>query len=155
DSGPGSLRAAMTNANNTPGLNSIIFAIPTTDPDFSSVTKTWQIVLTSGPLPAITDAVRIDGFTQPGSSVNTLPNGDNAFQNIIIDGSNFGSSATGLTITVDNVLVQGLVIQGFRDGISVSSPGQTGSVIQGNLIQGNTEAGIVVNDDNNTIGGTA
>ena len=39
----------------------------------------------------ITDPVVIDGYTQPGSSPNTLANGDNAVLLIELDGSNAGA----------------------------------------------------------------
>ncbi len=64
DSGPGSLREAILNANGTPGNDDIAFAIPSPG---------VQTIVLASPLPPITQAVLIDGFTQPGSSVNTQP----------------------------------------------------------------------------------
>ena len=74
------LREAITAANTNaapsgdttpgdPGLDTIAFDIP------GAGVRT--IHLTSA-LPTITDPVVIDGYTQPGSSPNTLPDGDNA-----------------------------------------------------------------------------
>ena len=71
DSGPGSLRQAILYANSTPGPNDITFNIPAaTDPlldvpvsGFDPTTQDWTITL-STPLPALTDTVSIDGFTQ-------------------------------------------------------------------------------------------
>ena len=60
DSGPGSLRWAITQANLTPGPDVIQFAIP--GPGVQTITPLSA-------LPALTDprGVFIDGFTQPGS----------------------------------------------------------------------------------------
>ena len=64
DSGPGSLRQAMVDANASPGLDTIAFNIVGTGP------HTIQPV--SG-LPPITEPVVIDGYTQPGARPNTNP----------------------------------------------------------------------------------
>ena len=57
DSGPGSLREAITNSNLTGGVDTISFNIPGTGPH--------TIAPLSG-LPSITDPVILDGTTQPG-----------------------------------------------------------------------------------------
>src|SRR5262245_45407421 len=83
DSGSGSLRQAITDANNHAGADTINFNISgggvhTIKPDST--------------LPAITSPVTIDGYSQPGSSANsrgpTL--GDNSVHLIEIDGTNTG-----------------------------------------------------------------
>src|SRR5438105_834129 len=58
DSGAGSLRQAIADANATAGTDTIGFAIPGTG--------LRTIVLTTGALPAVTDPVTIDATTQPG-----------------------------------------------------------------------------------------
>jgi len=63
DSGAGSLRQAITDANNHAGLDTIDFNIPG-----SGV----QTITPASDLPAITDPVIIDGYTQTGASANTL-----------------------------------------------------------------------------------
>ena len=73
DSGPGTLRQAILNADSdpNPGVDDIVFDIATSTapslnvpvPGFDPITQTWQITLAS-PLPAITHPVAIDGFTQ-------------------------------------------------------------------------------------------
>src|SRR3954453_17447125 len=65
DSGAGSLRQAILDANANPGVDMIQFNIPTTDPGFDPATGSFSIRLTSA-LPGITDPVTIDGTTQPG-----------------------------------------------------------------------------------------
>src|SRR3954471_20591744 len=57
DSGAGSLRQAILDANATNGLDTITFQIPGGGP---------YTITPASALPAITDAVLIDGTTQPG-----------------------------------------------------------------------------------------
>ena len=79
DSGPGSLRQAILDANARIGPDDIEFAIPASlDPNlnvpadgFDPVTQTWTIHLLSA-LPTITDQVIIDGY-HPGGVPHTLP----------------------------------------------------------------------------------
>ena len=78
DSGMGSLRQAILNANAdpNPGVDNIVFDIPaSTAADlnvpvegFDPVTQTWTITLASL-LPEITHAVAIDGFSQANTAV--------------------------------------------------------------------------------------
>ncbi len=77
DSGPDSLRAAIEGANAAPGADTISFAIP------GGGVKTIAPV---ADLPAITGPVTIDGYTQPGSSPNTLAVGNNAVILIELEG---------------------------------------------------------------------
>src|SRR3989442_15664896 len=69
DAGPGSFRQALLDANLNPGLDTIAFNIS------GDGVHTIQPAIT---LPQITDPVLIDGYTQPGSSPNTLLDGNNA-----------------------------------------------------------------------------
>src|SRR5690349_24377722 len=69
DTGAGSLRQAILDANAAPGADTIQFAIPG-----SGV----QTIRPATLFPVITDAVTIDGYTQPGASPNTLTVGTNA-----------------------------------------------------------------------------
>jgi hypothetical protein len=90
DSGPGSLRQAILNSNaGTGGTNTIDFAIPG---------QGVQAIAPLSPLPAITHAVEIDGFSQPGYPGTPL---------IEISGSQ-ASGGDGLTITGTDVTVRGL-----------------------------------------------
>src|SRR6266480_593962 len=78
DTGTGSFRQAITDANNHSGLDTIAFNIPGTG---------VQAITPATALPNITDAVIIDGYTQPGASANTLAVGNNAQLRIQLDGS--------------------------------------------------------------------
>src|SRR5262245_13861297 len=62
DSGAGSLRKAIDDANANPGADSIHFNI---------VGSGVHTIAPATPLPAITGQVTIDGYTQPGASANT------------------------------------------------------------------------------------
>ncbi len=71
DSGPGSLRQAILDANAHPNpsasdLDRIHFAIPGTD---------VQTIFPGPPLPDVTDPVVVDGFTQNGARPNSNPVG--------------------------------------------------------------------------------
>ncbi len=74
DSGPGSLRQAIVDANASSSPADIVFNIPAADTQkspllddpvsgFDPVTQTWRITLQS-PLPKITNTVSIDGYTE-------------------------------------------------------------------------------------------
>jgi hypothetical protein len=155
DSGPGSFRQAIIDANANPGLDSINFNIP------GAGVKT---IVPTAPLPAITGPVVIDGYTQPGASVNTLAIGDNAVLLIELNGANAGSFIIGLDITTASCTVRGLVINRFtHSGIVLSAGGN--HIIEGNFIGtdaigaadlGNAITGVLINfTANNRIGGSA
>jgi CSLREA domain-containing protein len=116
----------------------------------------------SAALPAITEAVVIDGYTQPGSSVNTNPPnaGINAVLLITLDGNNvFGT----LKIGAAGTTIRGLVLnQSAADEIAVNASNVT---IAGNFI-GTNPAGTAamaspgggfgirqISGDKNVIGG--
>src|SRR5262245_44422089 len=88
DSGLGSLRQAMLDANALPSLDYIWFNIPGAGP---------HTISPASPLPAISNSVVIDGYTQPGAKRNTSPSVCNAELKVELSGSNAGNSA-GLSI---------------------------------------------------------
>src|SRR5207253_396761 len=63
DAGPGSLRQAINDANSTVGPDTIRFNIPGAG---------LQTISPLSPLSNITDQVTIEGYSQPGASVNRL-----------------------------------------------------------------------------------
>lgn len=146
DSGAGSLRQAILDANATAGQDTIQFAIPGTGN---------HLIQPTSALPTITDAVIINGYTQAGSSPNT--NGPGASSNAVItiqlDGSQLSGEFTGLVITAGNSTVKGLSITGFVEfGLHFATNG--GNTIQGDSIKGNSQGNLVIDDgDSNTIGG--
>jgi CSLREA domain-containing protein len=152
-SSPCTLRAAIQEANDTPGADAIHFNI------FGSGLKT---ISPNSFLPPITEAVSIDGYTQPGAEENTLAQGDDAVLKIELNGSNAGEFKCGLTINASNVVVRGLVINRFSScGVFITGDGNK---VEGNFLgtdPSGTQAlggsyGVYVNDgsDDNTIGGS-
>ncbi len=144
------LRAAIEEANATPGPDTIGFSI--------GESSQFTISPTTA-LPAITETVTIDGYTHPGATENTSAFGDNA--NLVVQllgDSSPGSIGLDLSASTGSV-VRGLVVNGFERGIQAGE----GSVIEGNFVGtdfagtsaiGNTY-GIGVEDVGNvTIGGT-
>jgi hypothetical protein len=116
-------------------------------------------------LPDITKPVTINGYSQPGSSANTLAQGINAVLLIELDGTNAGINNSGLTLSpgASGSTVKGLVINQFN-GNGIFLNGVANNVIEGNFIgtdptgtldRGNFQTGVVALDaDNNQIGGT-
>ncbi len=149
DNGSGSLRNAIEYANSTTGVKETIeFNIP------GSGTHTIQPL---NALPAITDPVIIDGFTQPGASAS------DGIPIIELDGTNAGSGSDGLKIKCDNSLIRGLIINRFKGAGILIDNNSEGNIIAGNYIgtdkngtveMGNTGTGISVQfARNNKIGG--
>jgi hypothetical protein len=125
DSGAGSLRQAILDANATDGASVIDFNI--------SGTGVKTIKPTSA-LPTITEPVTIDGYTQTGASPNTKAVGNDASLKVQLDGTNAPQGTTGLQIVASNSVVKGLVINRFpREGIFVFGP-TFGIRIEGNFI---------------------
>jgi hypothetical protein len=114
DSGPGSLRSAITsvNADPSPSLDFIEFNLPPTAP------KTINL---KSALPVLTHQVWIDGFTQPGRGRDPV---------VELNGSAV-PGATGLTIRATGAVtpfvasVQGLKIDHFATGIKVDDAGSS------------------------------
>ena len=85
-----------------------------------------QTIAPLSPLPAITNPVLIDGFSQPGYAGTPL---------IELSGSQAGGG-DGLTITGPDVTVRGLDINSFSQGagIHLTGTGATGDWIYGNFL---------------------
>jgi len=72
DSGPGSLRQAITDANANWSIDRIEFNIPTSDAGYNASTGVFTILVTSAELPSINNRVlTIDGSTQTAFTGNT------------------------------------------------------------------------------------
>ena len=127
DSGAGSLRQAILDANANPGADTIDFAI-----GGGGV----HTISPATPLPTITEALTINGYSQPGASANTnAPNqGTNAVIQIEIDGTNAGTFGNGLKATAV-VTIRGLAINRCLTGAGVFiGTGGDGSIIAGNFL---------------------
>jgi hypothetical protein len=160
DSGPGSLRQAIMDANRNSGSDVIAFNI---------AGGSVHTINPTSSLPAVTDPVTIDGSSQPGFAGPPV---------VVLSGNNTGD-AIGLVINTDNSAVKDLAINSFAEaGIlitgnnnslggdyvgtddtgTIAIPNGRGVVIQGgsnntlaptsqgvgNVISGNAGAGVVL-----------
>ena len=154
DTGAGSLRDALIQANQTLGADTINFNISGTGP---------QTISLVSPLPQITDVVTIDGTSQPGyDPANPKPM-------IALDGAAAGSSSVGLNFAKGSggtgagqgSFVRALAIDNFGSaGIALADNGFTitgcfiGVDLTGALDAGNRGIGIRLDtSSNNQIGG--
>ena len=160
DSGAGSFRQAIADANNHPNSPATVpdrieFAIPGTGDHSISVTSA---------LPVISDPVVVDGYSQAGATVNTSGPDivGNAVLTIEIFG-NFNGLTDGLVVTAGGTTIRGLIVRGFggADDGSGHPPsaiflnGNSGNRIEGNLVVGNSAAGVgILNSSDNVVGGT-
>ncbi len=175
DSGNGSLRWAITNANNNPGLDYIFFNIPGAGVHTISPLMQYQI----------NDPVVIDGLTQPGTDCTSWP----PTLRIEIEGSQINQGApSGFFIYADDSAVSGLVMNRFAGtpivvssdnnivscnflgtdssgmsamgngtGISISTSNNNvlglvlGDSVRGNVISGNIGNGIYFGQSDNNL----
>ncbi len=141
DSGPGSLRQAILDANGNPGSDSINFNI-------SGPSLRIQPLLR---LPDITDPVVIDGSTQPGFSGAPI---------VELNGSK--SAERALFVNAPGSTIRGLVINGFSIGAIIIGTAGGGSHVEGcylgtdvtgKIAIPNGGGGVAVFSSNNVIGG--
>ncbi len=93
----------------------------------------------------ITQSVTIDGYSQPGSAVNTAisPNPFNGTLTIEIDGGSAGNGCDGLNINTSNSTIRGLVINRFdNNGIRISNGVNNNINVFGNYL-GTDTTGLV------------
>ncbi len=110
DSGAGSLRQALLDANGAAGLDTIAFNVSGTGCDGSGVCT----IAPASALPLVTSPVLIDGYTQPGASANTNAQGAlNTVLKIVLSGSGIpGTQGLFLTTGGDGSTIRGLVLNG-------------------------------------------
>src|ERR1043166_4893087 len=161
DDGTGhcTLRAAIMESNANAGTDSINFQIPGAG---------VHTISPASALPAITDAVTIDGYTQPGASKNTLTGGDNAVIQIELDGTNAGAASSGLVISAGGSTLRGLAVNRFGsagnthgDAVEITTNGNTvegcflGTTPAGTAAAANANHGLLItNASNNLVGGS-
>ncbi len=95
----------------------------------------------------ITDTVSIDGYTQPGTTPNSLKIGNNAVILIQLDGGGpFSAVISGLVIAANDCVIRGLSFTGFstfigtptiREGSGIAIDPPSVFVGHGNRIEGN------------------
>ncbi|MDJ0957839.1 MAG: DUF4347 domain-containing protein, partial [Arenicellales bacterium] len=153
DSGAGSFRQAIIDANALPGLDTISFNISA-----PLVNGAHTISLASA-LPDITDTITIDGTTEPDYAGTPI---------VELDGAGAGATTDGLRLVVgsDGSTIRGLSIQNFSyNGILLQSDNNTvagnyigldadGATVAGNNTSGlGVQGGIRIESAGNTIGG--
>ncbi|MFO0909864.1 MAG: DUF4347 domain-containing protein [Isosphaeraceae bacterium] len=122
DSGPGSLRQVITEANNSGTAQTITFAIPG-----SGV----QTITLASPLPALTQSITVDATSQPGYAGTPL---------VEVDGTATPYGTNGIEVLANNCVVEGLSLYGFTgNGVQVDT-GSTNTVVRANFL-GLTAAG--------------
>ena len=152
DSGAGSLRQAILNANNAPDANTISFNLTGTPP--------FVITLATA-LPIATSPVTIDGASQPGYAGTPL---------VEIDGVNTGSESNGIYFTTNDSMVRALAITRFGLGGTLNGLNGAGVLITGDrnrvencyvgirpdgvTANGNRSDGVWINGDDNVVVGS-
>ena len=138
------LRAAIEQANASGGHDRIEFRIPGAGPHTLRPLTRYPII--SDPA-----GLTIDGYTQPGSRVNTAAHGSNADIRIELHGRG-PTDIDGLyVISADNV-IRGLAMYDFKRTLYLRTAGAVGNEIVGNFI-GTNAAGTferssrVINDN--------
>ena len=120
DSGVGSLRQAILDANASPGADTIAFNVSGAGCDGSGVCT----IAPTSQLHSVDEALTIDGYTQPGASVNTATFGSNAVLKIALSGVNIPGSV-GIPAEANAVTVRGLVINGgFHSAVDILTDGE-------------------------------
>ena len=140
DAGAGSLRQAILNANAAPGADVISFAIPGAG---------VHTITPATALPVVTQAVTIDGSTQPGFTGTPL---------VELSGAAAGS-VNGLEFNTGDSLVRGLVINRFGNAIVLGGAGN--HRVEGNFLGTNASGtaaaananGVLIQSSGNAIGG--
>jgi parallel beta-helix repeat protein len=153
DSGAGSLRQAILDANAHPGLDAIHFNIPV---------EGIQTISPASALPVITDPVWLDATTQPGYAGTPL---------IRLDGASSVEPANGLEVNASNTLIKGFVVTRFpgagivlhgsathieRNFIGTDGASPLGNLMDGIIVgggSGNVIADNVVSGTSHTGGG--
>jgi hypothetical protein len=143
DSGAGSLRQAILDANATPGFDTINF----------NIGSGAQTITPLSPLPTVADPVALDATTQPGYSGAPI---------IELNGASAGNGAAGIRISAGSSFVRGFVVNRFGDQIVLETGGgntvagnYTGIAMSGTSGYCCTNTGVLVsNSPDNLIGGT-
>ena len=130
DSGTGSLRAAIQSANTSPAPNTISFLLSPSR------------IAPATPLPAITNAVILDGTTHP--AYLTLPV-------VAVDGKALAGNSPAFTVQGSGIVIRGIEICSFT-GTGVQVTG-TSNTIEACEVRSNAQYGIAVNGSWNIVGG--
>ena len=107
------LRAAIQQANATAGADTINFKI----------TSSSKVIAPATPLPAITEQLFINGYSQTGAKANTKATGNNAVLKIVLDGVHLPAGSVGLDVRATKSTIKGLDVQRFAGtGLVLADP---------------------------------
>jgi hypothetical protein len=123
DSGAGSLRQAILEANASPGADEIHFNIPGAGP---------HVIQPQTELPPVTEALTLDGYTQPGATMNTAADAFDGSLRIVLNGFDLGTGGVGLRLQSGHATVRGLIIIRCL-GSGLAATGGT-NILSGNII---------------------
>lgn len=148
DSGPGSLRQAILDANASTVITSPrVIAFDIAGSGVHTITP-------ASPLPAVAQSMRIDGSTQPGYSAAV------GAPLIEISGANAGATSPGLVLTAANAGINALTINRFSgDGVVMAGAEDRitacyiGTDASGSTSAANRGNGVVVEALNEQVGG--
>ncbi len=107
------LRAAMTEADYHPGFDTVAFDLPGTAPVTIQLGSALPIIT------SLSGGVLIDGYTQPGSSVNTLTIGSNAIPGVEVRGDGPAARETAFRMTSPGNTIRGLDIDNVWRGVTM------------------------------------
>lgn len=141
DSGSGSLRQAILDANSLPNFNTIRFAI---------AGQFGAFLLPQSPYPDIVTPMRIDGFTQAGAQPNANPWSNGATYRIAIGGGGQLGHAFRVPVNAPasaSLDLRGLAIGGFTNAVLLQAG--SGHRVRGNHF-GKFDAGDLGGSDNHT-----
>lgn len=124
DSGSGSLRDAIQQANGSSGSDSISFNIPGPGP---------HTILLSSPLPVISETLDLDASTEPDFAGTPI---------VVINGTGAGTAHGIDTFGTTSTKIRGFVVRNFVSGAGVLINSSTGAVVEGCYL-GTTETGTV------------
>jgi hypothetical protein len=140
DSGVDTLRQAIIDADAAGGSNTIVFAIGGSGP---------HAIALASQLPAITGNLTIDGYSQPGSAMNTrTPEQGGLDTQLMIELVGSGGLGFWLQGNSASLTVQGLAMRGFSDAISGNNGGPNASQLHvygnfiGTTVDGNALPGV-------------
>ncbi|MBX3065177.1 MAG: right-handed parallel beta-helix repeat-containing protein [Anaerolineae bacterium] len=134
DSGAGSLRQAILDANSTVGKDTINFSLAGTLPTISLLS----------PLPSLTDSA--------GTIIDALPTAESACTAYVIISGTSASVSYGLMLDSVGNIIQGLNIQDFQQtGIHISST-SSANLLYCNIIERNGSTGLRIEGASNFIG---
>jgi parallel beta-helix repeat protein len=134
DTGNGSLRWAIEQANTTGSPDTIRFDIPFSDAGFDGTV--WTIIPQTELPDILSDGTVIEGYSQTEIHGDTNPAGPE----IMLDGRQLEYYVNGLEVRASSSIISGLIVSGFYTAIAVSGEENQNNWIWGNYI-GITPAG--------------